>query len=180
MVRQMVCEGEGSPCRMPRDIEHLADVRMRDLAGQLNFPLKAQHHLVDRRDLRQQRLQRNGIVEFQVLGFVNLAHAAFGNEAYDFITPRNYLTGLKTKLSAPFPVRPAAREEYRAGRPAANGRAACLHIRRCRNDLRHRRASGKRRAWRKVAPERFERFHSDCATFQVSSGSLPQHSAARS
>jgi hypothetical protein len=65
------------------EIEDAADIRVRDSAGQLDFAAEALICSLIHRDFGSNGLQRDAIAERQILGFVELPHAAAGNEAHD-------------------------------------------------------------------------------------------------
>ena len=76
--------GGAEPRRLvAEEIEDPADVRMGDLPRQERLALEARNRAGILRDLRANRLQRHVLVQLAVLGLVELAHAAAGDEADD-------------------------------------------------------------------------------------------------
>ena len=75
--------GAGRASRlMPKHVEDPADVRMGHLPGQVHLALEhLDGALVG--DLRQDRLERDALVELRVLRFVELAHPSLGEKADD-------------------------------------------------------------------------------------------------
>ena len=64
-------------------VEDAADVRVGDLAGELHLAQEALRRPLVAGDLGADRLERDALAERQVLGLVELAHAAAGDEAHD-------------------------------------------------------------------------------------------------
>jgi hypothetical protein len=84
---------------------------MRHLQGKLYFLDETRDHSLIGGNFRTDRFKRNPSSEFNVLGFVNFAHAASSDEANDSKAARDKLTGsegMKIKqLCAPIAFIPA-------------------------------------------------------------------------
>jgi hypothetical protein len=69
--------------RAPVEVKYSADVRVANLAGQMNFPLKSGKRARVQQDFRSQGLECNLLAQLQVYRLVNLSHAAAGDKASD-------------------------------------------------------------------------------------------------
>jgi len=67
------------------DVEDPADVGMRDLAGKTHFGVEALQSIFIPGKRYREELERNGLAEFQIIGAVNLAHAAFADKRDDTV-----------------------------------------------------------------------------------------------
>ena len=81
---------------VPVQIEYSAHVRMGDRARELNLALEARESgLV----LDTHGLQRHPIPQVEILGFVDLAHAAGSDRPRDAISPRQHGPGFQARAS---------------------------------------------------------------------------------
>jgi hypothetical protein len=67
-------------------VEDAADIRMRDLAGELHLAPEALRHPIVGRDVGADGLDGDLFVQLEIACFVELAHAASGDEAHDLKT----------------------------------------------------------------------------------------------
>ncbi len=72
------------------DVIHAAHVWMRNLPGESNFLKEAREPVVAIGDVAWQELERNSLCKFQVLGAIDLAHAAAAQQADDPVAAGQY------------------------------------------------------------------------------------------
>ena len=116
------------------DVVDTADVGVRDAARVAHLGVEAIDEGRLRREFRRQELQRDGLAELQVVGAVDLTHAAVADETDDAITIGEDRAGRKA----------AAIERWR-GREAADRAVRCASP---ESGLRHRRRRQTRRKLR--------------------------------
>ena len=91
-----ILHGEKGQAGRFSDVKNTADVGMRDLPRQPHFAVKpGQHGAILRHRLRQE-LHGDGLAQAQVVGTVDLAHAAFAQQSHDAISLCENLAGNKT------------------------------------------------------------------------------------
>jgi hypothetical protein len=71
-------------------IVHAADIRVRDLARDAHFVVKAGQHAGIARHGFGQELERHRLIESKVVGAIDFAHAAFAEQSDDLIAPSHH------------------------------------------------------------------------------------------
>ena len=99
--------------RRSTDVEDAADVRMRDAQRQADFVEEPLEPIRVALDVARQELQRDGLAELQVVGAVDLAHAAAAEQADHAIAAGEDRAGQETLGITPMPRR---RRRERRGR----------------------------------------------------------------
>src|SRR5215218_929785 len=85
--------GEEDDAAMEGHVEDPADVRVGDLARELDLAPEAFDRQVIAGDVPSNGLERDSLAQLLVLDLVDLAHAAAGQEAYDAVALRDLLAG---------------------------------------------------------------------------------------
>ena len=67
-------------------VVNAADVFVRDLARHAHFTMKPRERGAVTQQMFGKELQRDRLTQFQVIGAIDFAHAAFANQAHDAIT----------------------------------------------------------------------------------------------
>ena len=75
------------------DVVHAAHVRMGDLPREPNFLVEARQPVGAMGDLLRQELESDGLAELQVVGAIDLAHAAAAQQADDAVAAGEHRAG---------------------------------------------------------------------------------------
>lgn len=91
--------GEEDEAAMEGDVEDAADVRVGDLARELDLAPEPLDRELVAGDVPAHGLERHPLAQLLVLDLVDLAHAAAGQEAEDPVAPRDPLAGSERRLA---------------------------------------------------------------------------------
>jgi hypothetical protein len=84
-------------------VEDAAHIRVGDLAGQLDLAPEAVEGAFEVGDLGANRLQGYAVAQLEILGLVDVPHAAVADEADDLEAPRQHLPGCQMDRRRPWP-----------------------------------------------------------------------------
>ena len=77
------------------DVVDAADVRVRDLPREAHLRVEPREERLVARDALRKELQRDGLPELEVVGAVDLAHAALAEKAHDAVALAEHGAGRK-------------------------------------------------------------------------------------
>ena len=80
------------------DVVNAADVLMTDLTGYAHFAVKARERSAIAEEMFRQKLERDRLTEFQIVGAIDLAHAAFAEQADDPVAFGKDCSGNKARV----------------------------------------------------------------------------------
>ncbi len=73
------------------DVVNAADILVRHLTGHAHFTMETRERGAVAQQVFGKKLQRDGLAQFEIVGAIDFAHAAFSEQAHDAITLSQHL-----------------------------------------------------------------------------------------